>query len=137
MNRVLLSGWVLAALVGCAHPERPPQSVNTVAITSSPPPAPARHSDQQINVSSDIRKMCDIDDSQKAPKFDFDSQQLAGNDRDVLQQVARCFTTGPLKGRALELTGRADPRGETEYNMNLGEARATSVRSYLANMGVD
>jgi peptidoglycan-associated lipoprotein len=138
MDRVVLSGFVvLAALVGCAHSSPPPQTAaNNVVVTSAPPQAPARHSDQQINVSADIRKMCDIDDSEKAPKFDFDSQQLAGNDRDVLQQVARCFTTGPLTGRSLRLTGRADPRGETEYNMNLGEARATSVRSYLANLGV-
>jgi len=137
MSRAVSSGFVvLAALVGCAHSAPPPQTASNVVVTSSPPAAPARHSDQQINVSADIRKMCDIDDSEKAPKFDFDSQQLAGNDRDVLQQVARCFTTGPLKGRSLRLTGRADPRGESEYNMNLGEARATSVRSYLANLGV-
>jgi peptidoglycan-associated lipoprotein len=123
-------------LVGCAHSEPPPKTASNPVVVTSSPPAPTRRSDQQINVSADIRKACDIDDSEKAPKFDFDSQQLAGNDRDILQLVARCFTTGPLKGRSLRLTGRADPRGESEYNMNLGEARATSVRTYLANLGV-
>jgi len=138
MNRITWGFVVLAGLVGCAHSELPPQSpASNVVVTSSPPPQAARHSDQQINLSEDIRKACDIDDTDRAPKFDFDSQQLAGNDRDILAQVARCFTTGPLKGRAMRLVGRADPRDETEYNMNLGEARATSVRSYLASLGVD
>jgi peptidoglycan-associated lipoprotein len=100
------------------------------------PPARSK-SDQQINLSAEIRAQCDIDDADRAPKFDFDSSQLATNDRDILAQVARCFTTGPLKGRSMSLTGRADPRGEAEYNMNLGEARATSVRKYLGNLGVD
>ncbi len=127
--------FTLALAAGCAHNEPPPKTPENVQVTSSPPPAP-RKSDQQVNVSEDIRKACSIDDSDKAPKFDFDSTQLASNDRDILQKVAQCFTTGPLKGRAMRLVGRADPRGEAEYNMNLGEARATSVRTYLANLGV-
>ena len=37
----------------------------------------------------------------------------------------------------MELVGRADPRGEQEYNMELGENRAHSVKSYLSNLGVE
>jgi peptidoglycan-associated lipoprotein len=140
MNRMTmgLGLVVFAAVAGCAHTEPPaPQTpANNVVVTTSAPPQPVRRSDQQINLSEEIRRMCDIDDSDRAPKFDFDSNLLAGNDRDILQQVARCFTTGPLQGRAMKLTGRADPRGEAEYNMNLGESRATSVRTYLATLGV-
>jgi peptidoglycan-associated lipoprotein len=33
--------------------------------------------------------------------------------------------------------GRADPRGETEYNFVLGESRASSVRTYLMGLGLD
>ncbi len=50
--------------------------------------------------------------------------------------LARCLSQGALKGRGLELTGRADPRGEPEYNMSLGESRADSVRRYLHDLGV-
>jgi peptidoglycan-associated lipoprotein len=46
------------------------------------------------------------------------------------------MTTGPLKGERLVLIGHADPRGEPEYNMALGERRAGSVRDYLARLGV-
>ena len=71
-----------------------------------------------------------------ASKFDFDSSNLSSQERDILGQVAKCLTTGALKGRNVKLTGRADPRGEQEYNMNLGDHRATSVRKYLVGLGV-
>jgi peptidoglycan-associated lipoprotein len=139
MNRPLLLGPIaLVALLStaCAHdPPAPKTESGGVAITQAA--APRSRSDQTVNLSPDIRAQCSIDDSDRAPKFDFDSTQLAGNDRDLLQKVATCVTTGPLKGRSLHLVGRADPRGETEYNMNLGESRAVAVRRYLASMGVD
>jgi peptidoglycan-associated lipoprotein len=46
------------------------------------------------------------------------------------------MTTGPLAGKTVELVGRADPRGEEEYNMTLGERRAESVVHYLTQLGV-
>ncbi|MFI5302902.1 MAG: OmpA family protein, partial [Polyangiales bacterium] len=47
-----------------------------------------------------------------------------------------CFATGPLKGRKLSLIGRADPRGETEYNVALGQSRADAVQRYIGGRGV-
>jgi peptidoglycan-associated lipoprotein len=35
------------------------------------------------------------------------------------------------------LVGRADPRGEGEYNMSLGAYRASAVKSYLGERGVE
>lgn len=92
-----------------------------------------------VHVSDDILKACKIqlDNVSRAPKFDYDDSDLLPEDRDVLEQVAKCVTTGPLKGRHLSLVGRCDPRGEAEYNMILGEHRAESVHDYLAKLGVD
>jgi peptidoglycan-associated lipoprotein len=139
MNSTLTHAPIALALMcvtACAHDNPPPKTEPTgvVAVTQANPNS---KSDQTVNLSQDIRTQCNIDDSDRAPKFDFDSTQLAGNDRGLLQKVATCFTTGPLKGRTMHLVGRADPRGEAEYNMNLGESRATAVRRYLASMGVD
>ena len=44
--------------------------------------------------------------------------------------------SGPLKGKAVSLIGRADPRGTEEYNMGLGSRRASSVGKYLEHLGV-
>jgi len=138
MNRIasISLAVALGLAAGCSPAQTPPKTAENAVTTTAAPPPRNTHSDQQVNLSAEIRKMCNIDDADRAPKFDFDSSLLASNDREILAQVARCFTTGPLKGRSLTLTGRADPRGEAEYNMNLGEARATSVRTYLANLGI-
>jgi peptidoglycan-associated lipoprotein len=116
----------LASLAGCAHAPPPAPVVTTAAVTP-----------RGVELSTDIRRLCKIDDVDRTPKFDFDSADLSTNDRYVLVQVARCLTSGPLRGRAVVLTGRADPRGEAEYNMALGDSRAAQVDQYLKHLGVD
>jgi outer membrane protein OmpA-like peptidoglycan-associated protein len=54
----------------------------------------------------------------------------------VLDQIATCLISGALKGRAVDLIGRADPRGTEEYNLGLGSRRAGTVSSYLGRLGV-
>jgi peptidoglycan-associated lipoprotein len=91
-----------------------------------------------VSIDDELRRLCNVtfDNADRAPKFDYDEAALMPQDRDVLEQVAKCVTTGPLKGRKLALVGRADPRGETEYNMVLGDHRADAVHVYLARLGV-
>ena len=117
--------------IGCKKPEA--KDVSTIPITS----AKAKRSN--VHLDDEIMRLCaiHIDNVDRAPKFDFDDAELLPEDRDVLEQVAKCVTTGPLKGRKLALVGRTDPRGDTEYNMVLGEHRADSVETYLANLGVE
>ncbi len=78
-----------------------------------------------------------LDNVDSAPKFDFDRSALVAQDNAVLSQIANCVTSGPLAGRALDLVGRADPRGTAEYNMAFGGRWASSVRDYLSGLGVD
>jgi peptidoglycan-associated lipoprotein len=129
------------ALAACAH-ELPPQTPS--ASTAAPPPAvtisegvkTSQGKDPAVNVSKDILDACSITIPDRAPKFDFDSSNLSSAEKEILDLVAKCLTSGPLQGKSVKLIGRADPRGEQEYNMNLGENRATSVRKYLAGLGV-
>lgn len=39
-------------------------------------------------------------------------------------------------GRKVELVGHTDPRGDDEYNRQLGRSRADSVRDFLQSKGV-
>jgi len=114
-------------------PAPAPIESSAPTTTSAEIPAP------QVNVSKEIAQTCDIKfgDVSEAPKFDFDRAEVTQEDTSVLTQVATCLTTGPLKGRALHLVGRADPRGEAEYNMALGSRRADAVRQYLFSLGID
>ncbi|HEX4416858.1 MAG TPA: OmpA family protein, partial [Kofleriaceae bacterium] len=70
------------------------------------------------------------------PQFDYDKDELTPEDRAVLDQLATCLTSGALKGKAISLIGRADPRGTEEYNLGLGSRRAASVSQYLGRLGV-
>lgn len=92
-----------------------------------------------LSVSEAIAKACGIvprEGKKAAPSFDYDSSALAEDDRELLAEVARCLTVGALRGRSVSLVGRADARGEPEYNMTLGESRADAVRRYLVDLGV-
>jgi peptidoglycan-associated lipoprotein len=126
----LLAAFTFVLATGCA--KKPAVHDNAPEMTAGKLPRP------NVHVAEDLARICSIQFSnvERAPKFDFDDTSLLPEDRDVLEQVARCVTTGPLKGARLSLTGRADPRGEAEYNMVLGEHRADSVRDYLARLGV-
>ncbi len=126
--------------MACNKNSKPAADANSITTTQS---TTAKRNDarpnQTLAVSAEIAKACGItlDDPQDAPKFDLDRSDLSTQDREVLDKVAQCATTGPLQGRFLSLIGRADPRGEEEYNMSLGGSRAASVRTYLSRLGVD
>jgi peptidoglycan-associated lipoprotein len=89
-----------------------------------------------LHVSDAIARACGLPKQEVSPSFEFDSAAIGDADRTVLTAIARCLSEGPLRGSAVSLTGRADSRGEEEYNMTLGEARADSVRRYLHDLGV-
>ena len=65
--------------------------------------------------------------------FDFDSSQLTTAARDALERNAACLNG---QGGKVTVEGHCDPRGTTEYNMALGDRRATTVRNILKSYGV-
>jgi peptidoglycan-associated lipoprotein len=131
ISLILAGSIATIALAGCA--KKPPAKDASDLETTS-----GRMKRANVNVSDELAKVCNITlgNVSRAPKFDFDEAALLPEDRDILEQVAKCVTTGPLKGRGLSLVGRADPRGETEYNLVLGTHRAECVRDYLFHLGV-
>jgi peptidoglycan-associated lipoprotein len=92
-----------------------------------------------LSVSDIIAQTCGIKPREAGhvnPSFEYDSAALAELDRQILGEVARCLTEGALKGRSVTLIGRADARGEPEYNLTLGESRADTVQRYMIDLGV-
>jgi peptidoglycan-associated lipoprotein len=137
---------LLATLAfGCHHDKKPTTPAPTndqPAATEQTKPTPQVTQDQQVSpnlaLSGDIVQLCGIKAASMTadPHFDYNTDELTPEDRTVLDQLATCMTTGPLKGKAVSLIGRADPRGTEEYNLGLGSRRATSVSSYLEKLGV-
>ncbi|WP_317929114.1 peptidoglycan-associated lipoprotein Pal [Halioxenophilus sp. WMMB6] len=66
--------------------------------------------------------------------FDFDKYQLKSEARALLTAHAEQLIASP---RQIRLEGHADERGSREYNMALGEKRATAVKEFLVLQGVD
>ncbi len=65
--------------------------------------------------------------------FDFDSAELKGPDRDVMEAHARYLQQNP--NVQLTLEGHADERGTREYNIALGERRANQAREFMTALG--
>ncbi len=109
-----------------------PQKTGDTGQKLPPPNSPTASS---INIDDAILKACGI--AEPKAHFAFDSANVQGQDTSTLEQVARCFISGPLKGRTIKLVGHADPRGETEYNFVLGNSRADAVGGFLRSKGMD
>jgi len=67
--------------------------------------------------------------------FDYDENTLKDEARRVLQQDAQWLSKWPQT--AIRIDGHCDERGTPEYNLALGERRATAIREYLATLGIN
>jgi len=139
---------VLVAAIGCSKDKKVAKPVTDTgpAPTAATPIAKEQleklPENEQVsptlNLAGDIVKLCGIKASATAnPSFDYDKDELAPEDRAVLDQLADCLLKGALKDKALNLIGRADPRGTEEYNLSLGSRRAGTVSGYLVRLGVN
>ena len=67
--------------------------------------------------------------------FGFDSAELSGSAQATLDRQAAFFNVNPALLIIVE--GHADERGTREYNLALGDRRATAVRDYLLAKGLN
>ncbi len=67
--------------------------------------------------------------------FDTDRYNVDSQDAAALQAQAQYFARYPQITFTVE--GHTDERGTREYNIALGEKRATAAKNYLASLGVD
>lgn len=137
----------LAAVVACSKDKKVVKP--TTEVTKAPMAAKPATTQQleklpaneqvspALSLGGDIVKLCGIKVGPTSnPNFDYDKEELGPEDKAVLDQLATCLMTGALKGKTVNLVGRADPRGTEEYNLSLGSRRAGSVGTYLGRLGV-
>jgi len=65
--------------------------------------------------------------------FDYDSNIILDADRSIIEAHAQYLSQNSAATVTLE--GHTDERGTREYNLALGEGRATSVRQYMSLLG--
>ena len=148
--RALFAVFVAAASiagfsVGCGSSDQPaPKTPGAAPSAAKPSASVAAAAAPKLDTKSPTSGSVHIDDKiLKAcgdiptAHFAFDSASIGPDAQATLDALARCFVTGPLKGHGMHLVGHADPRGETEYNLALGQKRAGSVAEYLATKGLE
>lgn len=67
--------------------------------------------------------------------FEYDQYTLSPEARDVLSKNVETLKNDPKI--VVQIEGHADERGTVEYNLALGQKRASSVRNYLITAGID
>ena len=67
--------------------------------------------------------------------FDLDQYRLSADAQDILKRQAAWLSSYPDVN--ILVAGNCDERGTREYNLALGERRASVVKNYLVDLGVD
>lgn len=134
----------VAAVVACTDEKKPAEGPVGKAAIATPKEEPAAVKPDEtsvpntatasgVKISDEIAKACGLDNTEAYFAFDSAKITTAG----PLDKLAECFKTGPMKGRVMKLVGHADPRGDADYNVQLGLSRADSVAKYLYGKGLD
>jgi peptidoglycan-associated lipoprotein len=124
MNRTLLSLVVVLSLFAC-------KKEVAVAPMGEPamPAAPAADAaGARVEAIATLRK-----NFQKV-YFDLDSAELNEPSKSAL--AANAAILGEYPRLSIEVQGHADERGTTDYNLALGQRRASAVRNLLIEEGV-
>ncbi len=67
--------------------------------------------------------------------FDYDKALIRGGDAAVLDQKVAILQANPALH--IRISGHCDERGSDEYNLALGNRRATAAKQYVVSHGID
>jgi peptidoglycan-associated lipoprotein len=139
---LLTAAAFAVACGGKAAPEEPaPEPTPTAAPTPPPEPVDDNSAERERlekermereaaekarTVSTDLAAMVN---------FDYDQAQVRPADQQTLDRKAAILAANPQV--KLRISGHADERGSDEYNLALGNRRASAAKRYLENKGVD
>jgi peptidoglycan-associated lipoprotein len=118
----------------------PPAASDTTPGPPPKPPEPVRETPMPPEpLASDPLTTTDIDLINKNSPFQpvfyaFDSAEVDANAQKVLNANADILRKYPTW--VLTIEGHSDERGTGEYNLALGERRASAARTYLVSLGI-
>lgn len=136
MNRKIATLLLLASATGLAAcskkaPETlPPTPVETPRPTQTAPQVQPTgpQAGSQAHFAAAVGSSTTI-------YFETDRYNVDSQDAAALQAQAQYFARFPQVTFTIE--GHADERGTREYNLALGERRASAAKAYLVSLGVD
>jgi peptidoglycan-associated lipoprotein len=104
----------------------------TVSVTTPPPPPPPEAPKQTATLEQ--RLSSDVQDAY----FDYDKSDIRGDARDTLTKDAAALKSimSDFPNASFVVEGHCDERGSAEYNLGLGDRRASSAKDFLVQLGV-
>lgn len=106
----------------------------TVTVTGPAPPPPPTTTTSSRRGTLEQRVQSDLQDA----LYDYDSNNVREDARVALtadaEALKRIFADFPTA--KVNVEGHCDERGSAEYNLGLGDRRATSARDFLVQLGV-
>ena len=107
-------------------------ATGSTSATTASESATAPSSTTSATQMSDAEKLAQVGNT---VYFGFDSAELSGKAQTTLDRQAAFLNVNPALVVIVE--GHADERGTREYNLALGDRRATAVRDYLLAKGLN
>jgi len=107
--------------------------VTTVTV-SSPPPPPPPPAPTTPSATLEQRVGSDLQDAY----FDYDKSDIRGDARDALTRDAAALKSilADFPNATIVVEGHCDERGSAEYNLGLGDRRASAAKDFLVQLGV-
>ena len=104
----------------------------TVTVTSAPPPPPPTTTTPTSTLEQ--RLGSDVQDIY----FEYDKSDVGGENTEILNKDAAAIKSilGDFPNASIVVEGHCDERGSAEYNLGLGDRRASAAKDYLVQLGV-
>lgn len=141
---LVFASSLVALAVGCSKPKP------ATAPEAQPTPAPQAPVAQPVEAPAEVPRPRPTPVAETLPTsvdeinrkgylkdvfFDLDQDSIRADGRDALAANAEWLKK--WSGVKLRIEGHCDERGTGQYNLALGERRASATRDYLVSLGID
>ena len=104
----------------------------TVNVTAPPAPPPPPPAPAKLTLQERLeREVSDINFNYDKNDIREDARAILTRDADALKKIMADFPNA-----VINVEGHCDERGSAEYNLGLGDRRATSTKDFLTQLGV-
>lgn len=107
-------------------------STASVTVTAPPPPPPPPPPPApKVSLEDRLKEVQDA-------YFDYDKSDVRQDARDALTKDAEALKSilSDFPNATIVVEGHCDERGSAEYNLGLGDRRATSAKDFLVQLGI-
>ncbi len=135
LSVLIVAVFLMVMLAACSttpkeQPAEAPAMDTPSKVSTYTPPPKAAPKQMPAAKSSQPQMAVELGDV----FFAFDRSDLSSDSRATLADNADVLRSNP--DVTVSIQGHCDERGTVEYNLGLGERRASSVRNYLMSLGI-